>query len=164
MFTNIPTLGQVLPLIPSQSCMHMGWCAKGRFGARAHEAISYELVDRLGKIKQARQKVLHALYVPYPFGSRPIWLLASKTSLGTTAIFRQILEEKSSFQETIFWNALNCMEPSLSWLRKQKWPRVVGFVGIILSLLCSCSQVHKVSNCALFSLVFCAPMCAPVHP
>ena len=86
MFTNILTLGEVLPLIPSQSCMHMGWCAKGRFGARAHMAMSYKLVDRLGKIKQARHKVLHALYVPYPFSSRPIWLLASSRSLGTMAV------------------------------------------------------------------------------
>ena len=86
MFTNILTLGQVLPLIPSQSCMHMGGCAKGRFGAGALKAILYKIVDRLGEMKQAMHDVLLALYVPYCFSSRPVWPLASRTSLGATAI------------------------------------------------------------------------------
>ena len=45
MFTNILTMGQVVPWLPSQSCMHVDTCAKGRFVARAHKAISYEIVD-----------------------------------------------------------------------------------------------------------------------
>ena len=62
MFRNIFTLGQVLPLIPSQSCMHMGLCAKGRFGVRAHNAILYEIVDRLGKHKQDGEGLTFALW------------------------------------------------------------------------------------------------------
>ena len=87
MFTNILTMGQVLPWIPSQSCMHMGTCEKSRFGASAHEAILCKIVDRLGKIKQAIHDVLHALYFPYCLGSRLIWPLASRTSLRAKAIF-----------------------------------------------------------------------------
>ena len=65
MFTNILTMGQVLPWIPSQSCMHMGTCAKCRIGARAHKAILYKTVDMLGKTKQAIHDVPRALYLPY---------------------------------------------------------------------------------------------------
>ena len=35
----------------------------------------------------------------------------------------QILEEKSSFQTTMFRYALNCVEPSLTELKNRKWPR-----------------------------------------
>ena len=52
---------RVLPLIQSQSCMHMGTCAKGRFGGRAHKAILYKKADRLGRIKQAIHGDLCAL-------------------------------------------------------------------------------------------------------
>ena len=86
MFTNILTCGQVLPLIPSKSCMHMGTCAKGRFGTRAHKGILYKRVDGLRKVKQAIHEVFCSLYVPYCLGLRPIWPLASRTSLGATAI------------------------------------------------------------------------------
>ena len=51
MLTNILTMGQVLPWIPSQSCMHMGTCGNVRIGARAHKAILCEIVDMLGEIK-----------------------------------------------------------------------------------------------------------------
>ena len=44
MFTNILTMDQVLPWIPSQSCLHMGTCAKGSLGARAHKAMLYQKV------------------------------------------------------------------------------------------------------------------------
>ena len=71
--------------------------------------------------------------------------------------FGQILEEKSSFQATIFWRALNCVEPSLSWLHNQKWPRAFALVSIMLSGLRSYSQVDKVSVCARFLLGFSHP-------
>ena len=82
MFTHILTMGQVLPWIPSQSCMHMGTCAKGRFGARAHKAILYKILHMLGKIKQTIRDALRALYAPYCLGSRLMWPLASRRSLG----------------------------------------------------------------------------------
>ena len=86
MFANIPTMGQVLPWIPSQSCMHMGTCAKSSMRVRAHKAVLYEIVDGLGIIKQAIHSALRALYVPHCLGSRLIWPLASRTSLGATVI------------------------------------------------------------------------------
>ena len=61
MLTNILTMAQVLPWIPSYSRMHMGTCAKGRIGARAYKAIMYEIVHMLGKIKQGIHDVLSAL-------------------------------------------------------------------------------------------------------
>ena len=64
--------------------------------------------------------------------------------------FGHILEGKSYFQKAMFWYALNCVEPSLSWLQNGKWPRAIGLVSIMLIYLRSCSQVHKVSVCALF--------------
>ena len=33
------------------------------------------------------------------------------------AILAKFLEEQSSFQATIFWYALNCVEPSLSYFK-----------------------------------------------
>ena len=33
--------------------------------------------------------------------------------------FGQMLEEKLSFPKAMFWYALNCVDPSLSWLQKQ---------------------------------------------
>ena len=114
MFTNILTLVQVLPLIPSQSCMHMGTCAKGRFRACAHKGLLYKIVDRLGKVKQAIHNVFRALYLLYCLGSRLIWPLAARTSLGATAILAKFLEKKLPFQPTMFWYALNYVEPLLS--------------------------------------------------
>ena len=86
----------------------------GSLGARAHKAILCERVARLGKIKQTIHDERPALYFPYCPGSRLIWPLASRTSLGATALLAQFLEEKSSFQATMCWYALNCVEPSLS--------------------------------------------------
>ena len=86
MFTDTLTWGQRLALIPSQSCMHMGTCAKGRFGVCGHMAILYEIVHRPGKVKQAIHDVLRALNLPNCFSSTPIWPLASRTTLGATAI------------------------------------------------------------------------------
>ena len=120
MFTTMVTLGQVFPLIPSQFCMHLGTCAKGRFGACTHKAILYKIVDRLGKIKQAIHNVLCALCVQYYLGSRPIYSLALRTSLAATAILTKILEEKSSFPKAMFGYPLKCVEPSLSWLQYRK--------------------------------------------
>ena len=57
MFTNILTMGQVVPWIRSEPCMHMGTCAKGRIGAPALEAIFYRIVGMLGKIKQAMHNI-----------------------------------------------------------------------------------------------------------
>ena len=102
MFANILTMGQVLPWIPSQSCMHMGTCAKGSIGARAHKAILYKIVDILGKLKQLCTMffVLSTFLLPcfeahiaVGFDNEP-WRHGH---------FGQILEEKSSFQTTMFW-------------------------------------------------------------
>ena len=65
MFANILTMCQVIPWIPSQSCMHTGTCAKGSLGACAHKAIFYKIVDMLGEIKQAIHDALRALHIPY---------------------------------------------------------------------------------------------------
>ena len=86
MFTNILTMGQVLPWIPSQPCMHMGTCAKGRVGAHAHKAMLYKIVHRFEKIKQTIHNIHHSLYAPYCLGWKLIWPLASRTSLGAMAI------------------------------------------------------------------------------
>ena len=86
MFTNILTMGQVLPCIPSESCNHMGTCAKGRIAARAHKAILYKIVDMLAKFRQAMHDVILALYFLHCLGSGIISPLASRTTLGATAI------------------------------------------------------------------------------
>ena len=104
-------MGQVLPWIRSQSCMHMGRCAKSSPGVYAHKAILYRIVDRLERIEQAIHNALCALSLSYCLSSR---LLASRTRLGATPILAKFLEEKSSLQATMFWYTLNCMEPSLS--------------------------------------------------
>ena len=85
MFTNILTMGQVLPRIRSESCMHMGTSAKGRIGARAHKAILYEIVDLLVKVEPAIRDVLHAPYLLYCLSWRIISPLTSRTSLSATA-------------------------------------------------------------------------------
>ena len=64
MFTNILTMGPVLPWIPSQSCMHMGTCPKGRIPAGAQKAILYKTVDILEKVGQGMPNVPCALYSP----------------------------------------------------------------------------------------------------
>ena len=87
MFTNILTMGQVLPWIPSQSCMHMGTCAEGRIGARAEKAILCKIVDLLGTIKQATHDLLRALYFPYCLDWMLISALAWRTGLGGATIF-----------------------------------------------------------------------------
>ena len=105
MFTSMLTMGQVVPWIPSHLCMHMGTCAKWRNGRRAHKAILYKIVDKLGKIKQgfctlhslnprgageikqAMHNILRGLFLPYCLGSRLKLQLALKTSLVTTAVF-----------------------------------------------------------------------------
>ena len=35
-----------------------------------------------------------------------------------------------SFEDRVLV-ALNCVEPSLSWLQKRKWPRAFGVVSIV---------------------------------
>ena len=45
MFTNMLTMGRVLPCTQSQPCMPMDTCAKGRNGALSHRAILDEMVD-----------------------------------------------------------------------------------------------------------------------
>ena len=30
-----------------------------------------------------------------------------------------------------YWYALSCVEPSLSWLERQKWPRALDLVSIV---------------------------------
>ena len=47
--------------------MHMGKCAKGRFGAGAHKAMLYEIVNRLAKIKQAKHDILRVLRFILPW-------------------------------------------------------------------------------------------------
>ena len=86
MFTNILTMGQVLPYLLSQPCMHIGTCAKGRVGARAHKIILYKIVDRREKVKQTIHNVLHALYLQYCLVTRLIFPLARRTGLGATPI------------------------------------------------------------------------------
>ena len=84
MFTNVLTMGQS-PL-DHLSIMHAcGTCAKGRNGARAHNAILYKIVDELGRIKQAMHDVLRGLYLPYCLESRLTSPLALRRSLGATA-------------------------------------------------------------------------------
>ena len=61
MFTYILTMDQVLPWISSQSCLHMGTCAKGSLVASAHKAMLYQKVNRLVKIKQAIHDAIRAL-------------------------------------------------------------------------------------------------------
>ena len=51
-------------------------------------------------------------------------------------------------QKTGFSYALNCVEPSLSWLKNPKWPRAFGLVSIVFSNLRACSHAHEVSFCA----------------
>ena len=98
MFTNILTMGQVLPWIPSQSCMHMGTCAKGRIGAHAYKAILYIIVDKVGKIKQAMHAVLRAIYFPYCLGLRLISPLASRKCPGATAILAKFWRKSRLFK------------------------------------------------------------------
>ena len=76
MFTNILTLGQVLRLVQSESCMHMGLCAKGRFGARANKAILYRIVDRLQKSNELYTmsfvlSTFHIALMQDPYGPWP---------------------------------------------------------------------------------------------
>ena len=87
MFTNTPTMGQVLPLIPSQSCMHIGTCTKSSSGALADMAILYKVVDKLGKFKQAIHHVCRALYFAYCLDWSLILPWASRKSFGATAVF-----------------------------------------------------------------------------
>ena len=47
--------------------------------------------------------------------------------------FGQKCEEKSSFQATMFWYALNCVEPTLSWLKNRKCPGAIGLLIIMSS-------------------------------
>ena len=90
MFTNMLTMGQVIPCIPSQLCMHRGTCANSRNGARAHKAILHKIVYVLGKIKQAMHNVLRGVYVPYCRGSRLILPSAARTRLGAMAILAKL--------------------------------------------------------------------------
>ena len=85
MLTNMLTMGQVVPWIPSQSCTHTGTCANWINCTCAPKAILYNIMDKLGKIKQAMLDVLRRLYLPYCLGSTLPSLLASRTSLGATA-------------------------------------------------------------------------------
>ena len=87
---------------------------------------------------------------PYCLSWRLMWPLAPRMSIGATAIMAQILEEKSSFQATMVWYALNCVEPSLSWPQNRRWPRAFGLVSIILGFFRSFLEAHKASICALF--------------
>ena len=80
MFTNMLTMGEVLPwMVVNHACI---WARlqKGRVGASAHKALLYKIVDSLGKMNETIQDVLRALYFPYCIGPRLIWPLASRTS------------------------------------------------------------------------------------
>ena len=107
------TFVQVLPWMARQSCMHMGKCAKGGIGVRAHKAMLYKLVDKLGKIKQAMHNVLHALYLSYCLSSSLISPFASTASHGLTAILAKVERKSRLFKRECFWYALNCVEPLL---------------------------------------------------
>ena len=102
MFTNILTMGQVLGWIRSQSCMQMATYAKGRNAACAHKAIFYQIVDELGKIEAAMHNVLRGLYFPYRLASRVISPLASRTSLGATAILTKFWRKGRFFKRPCF--------------------------------------------------------------
>ena len=102
MFTIMLTMGQVLPWITSQSCMHMGTCAKGRNGACAHKATLYEIVDELGKIKQALHDVLRGLYFSYCLNERLISSFASRLSFGATAILANFYGKGRLFKQPCF--------------------------------------------------------------
>ena len=61
-------------------------CAKRRYGARAHKAVSNRIIHNFGNVKQAIHDVLPGLYLPYCLSSRPNAPLASETSLNAAAI------------------------------------------------------------------------------
>ena len=86
MLTNMLTTGQILPWIPSQSCMLMGKCAQGRNGALGRKVVLYKIVDEPAKIRQAMYDALRGLYPAYCIRSRLISPFALRTSLGSAAI------------------------------------------------------------------------------
>ena len=100
--------------------MRMGTRAKGSLSARAQKAILYKIVGRLGKIKQGIHDALRALYIPYLpwFGAH--MALGPENEHWRQGHFGQILEEKPSFQATMFWYAFNRVEASLSLLQNRK--------------------------------------------
>ena len=53
------------------------------------------------------------------------------------------LEEKSSFQATAFLRALNCVEPSLSWLQNRKTRSGIGLMCKVIYV-----HAHKYTNLA----------------
>ena len=87
--------------------------------------------DKAVKINQTIHDVLRGLYFTYCTGSRLNFSQASSTSLGGLAILAQFSTKICPFSKNEFWYALNCVEPSLSWLESQKWPRAFGFVSIV---------------------------------
>ena len=98
---------------------------------RAHKATLYTIEGKVVKINQAIHDVVRGLYFTYCLGSRPNSPKASNTSLGGLAILAQFSTKICPFSKMDFWYALNCVEPSLSWLQNQKWPRAFGLVSIV---------------------------------
>ena len=98
----------------------MSACASRQYGTRAHKAKLYKIGDKVVKINQAIHDVLPGLYFTYCLGSRLNSSEASSTSLGGWAILAYFLTKTCPLSEIEFWYALNCLEPSLSWLKKRK--------------------------------------------
>ena len=87
--------------------------------------------DKVVKINQAIHDVVRGLYFTYCLGSRLNSPEASSTSLGGLAIFAQFSTKTCPLSKMEFWYALNCVEPSLSWLKERKWPGAFGLVNIV---------------------------------
>ena len=109
----------------------MRGCAKRQYGTRAHKAKLYKIEDKVVKINQTIHDVLRGLYFTYCFDWRLNFFYASRTSLGSLTILAQFSTKTCPLSKMEFLYALSCVEPSLSWLKKQNWPRVFGLVSIV---------------------------------
>ena len=75
--------------------------------------------------------VVSTLHIVLIQGSTPhrLRVLAS----GDWPFWPNLRPKFALFQKMIFWYALNCVEPLLSWLEKRKWPRALGLVSILFA-------------------------------
>ena len=163
-FTNILTLGQLLPLMPSQSCMHMGTCAKGRFSARARKAILYKIVERLEKIKQATQmsSVLSTLHIVLVRGSFGPWL--RERALAPRPFWPNFRGVDILSNDHVMVR-IELRGAIVELATKLKKSGAIGLVSMMLSRLCPSYQAHKVSVCARFGpWVFRAQVCPKTTP
>ena len=86
MLRNILSISQVLLWIPSQSCIHMGTSAKRKKWHACAQGNIRKTLETLQKTNQAMHNVPRGLYLSYYFRLGLSSLLASRTSLGATAI------------------------------------------------------------------------------